>query len=86
MAQIDREGGNQSGLGEAFNSYNHSLTFGKKKKKERSSICSHTATITAMFWGGGGGQVEGGQTERYNKEEPEHGVVRDSPKCSHSLF
>lgn len=58
----------------------------KKKKKERSSICSHTATITAMFWGGGGGQVEGGQTERYNKEEPEHGVVRDSPKCSHSLF
>lgn len=45
MAQIDREGGNQSGLGEAFNSYNHFLTFEKK----RSSICSHTQTIMPMF-------------------------------------
>lgn len=31
MAQIDREEGNQSALGEAFNSHNHSHTFEKKK-------------------------------------------------------
>ncbi len=47
MAQIDREGGNQSGLAEAFNSYNHSPTFGEKKK--RLSICSHAQTIMPMF-------------------------------------
>lgn len=35
---------------------------------------------------GEAGQIEGGQTERYNKEELEHGVGRDFPKCSHSLF
>lgn len=35
---------------------------------------------------GEGGQIEGGQTERYNKEELEHGVGTDFPKCSHSLF
>ena len=45
MAQIDHEGGNQSGLREAFSSYNHSLTFEKK----RSTICSHTQTIMLMF-------------------------------------
>lgn len=76
MVQSDREGGNQSGLREAFSSYNHSLNFEK-----RSSICSHTQTIMLMFQG------EGGQTESYNKEEElEHGVDRDLPKCSHSLF
>lgn len=78
MAQIDREGGNQSGLGEAFNSYNHSLTF---EKKDLFPHLNNHANVQ-----GEGGHIEGGQTERYNKEELEHGVGRDFPKCSHSLF
>lgn len=45
MAQIDREEGNQSALGEAFNSHNHSHTFEKK----RSSIYSQSQTIMPMF-------------------------------------
>lgn len=81
MAQIDREGGNQSGLGEAFYSYNHSLTF----KKKILDLFTHSNNHTDAQ--GEGGQIEGGQTERYNKEEElEHGVGRDFPKCSHSLF
>ncbi len=80
MAQIDREGGNQSGLGEAFNSYNHSLTF-EKKIPDLFTHSNNHANVQ-----GEGGQIEGGQTERYNKEELEHGVGRDFPKRSHSLF
>lgn len=44
VAQIGRVGGNQFGLGEAFNSYNHSFTLEK-----RSSNCWHTETIMPMF-------------------------------------
>ena len=80
MAQIDREGGNQSGLGEAFNSYNHSLTFEKKILDLFTHSNNHADAQ------GEGGQIEGGQTKRYNKEELEHGVGRDFTKCSHSLF
>lgn len=77
MAQIDREGGNQSGLGEAFNSYNHSLIFEKKKTP---SLFTHSNNHAHV-------QGEGGQTEMYNKEEElVHGVGRDFPKSSHSLF
>lgn len=78
MAQIDREGGNQSGLGEAFNSYNHSLTLEKK-------ICSHTQIIMPMLREKENRLREDRQ-ERYNKEKLEHGVGRDFPKCFHSLF
>lgn len=80
MAQIDREGGNQSGLREAFNSYNHSLTFGKNIL-DLFSHSNHPANVL-----GGEGQIEGGRTARANKEELEHGVGRDFPKSSHSLF
>ena len=75
MAQIDREGGNQSGLREAFNSYNHSLTFEKKILYLFPHSNNHADA-----------QGEGGKTERYNKEKLEHGVGRDFPKCFHSLF
>lgn len=49
MAQIDREEGNQSALGEALNSYNHSHTFRKKRKGERSPIYSHSQTIMSIL-------------------------------------
>lgn len=63
MAQIDREGGNQSGLGEAFNSYNHSLTFEK-----RSPICSHTQTIMPMFR----------EKEDRLREDRQRGIIKKS--------
>ena len=54
MAQIDREVGNQSGLGEAVNSYNHSLTFGKKKKKKKDPRSVHTLQQSKQCSGRGG--------------------------------
>lgn len=81
MAQIDREEGNQSALGEAFNSHNHSHTFEKKEILDLFTLSNNHANVQ-----GEGGQIEGGHTERYNKEELEHGVGRDFPKSSHSLF
>ena len=71
-----QSGRKRKNMSTKINLFSHEKKKKKKKKKKRSSICSHTATITAMFWEGRGGQVEGGQMERYNKEEPEHGVVR----------
>lgn len=80
MAQIDREEGNQSALGEAFNLYNHSHTFEKKILNLFTHLDNHSNVQ------GEGGQIEGGQLERYNKVELEHGVGRDFPRSSHSLF
>ena len=40
MAQIDREEGNLTALGEAFNSHNHSHTFEKKDPLKQSRQCS----------------------------------------------
>lgn len=63
VAQIDREGGNQSGLGEAFNSYNHSLTFGKKKKKRKIlDLFTHCNNHSNVLGGGrrtGWGRTDG---------------------------
>lgn len=61
MAQIDRVGGNQFGLREAFNSYNHSLTIAKKILDLLTHLNNHVNVL------GEGGQTGGGQTERYNK-------------------
>lgn len=53
----------------------------KKKILDLFTLSNNRANVQ-----GEGGQIEGGQTERYNKEELEHGVGRDFPKSSHSLF
>lgn len=64
MAQIDREEGNQSALGEAFNSHNHSHTFEKK----RSSIYSHSQTIMPMFR----------EKEDRFREDRQRGIIKNS--------
>lgn len=76
MAQIDREEGNQSALGEALNSYNHSHTF-RKKKKGRKIPNLLTLSNNHVNVEGKGGRIEAGQTKRHNKEELEHGVGKD---------
>lgn len=62
----------------------HIITPSPLKKKKILDLLTHSNNHADVQ--GEGGQIEGGQTERYNKEELEHGVGRDFPKCSHSLF